>query len=73
MSKNTVKMCSENSYKMSIRVYLQDCAVPVSYTHLDVYKRQLLKSGNDAGQERSGTGQEEVMMFITQSNSKRMK
>ena len=27
MSKSTVNMCSENSYKMGIRVYLQDSAI----------------------------------------------
>ena len=35
---NAIKYCPQGT---QVRVILQPCKIPVSYTHLDVYKRQL--------------------------------
>ena len=39
-SKDTVKICDENGFVVSTPLRENVYSVPVSYTHLDVYKRQ---------------------------------
>ena len=43
-----------NTYEEAVNVAIEDCDIPVSYTHLDVYKRQHRRTSKAHFRSRTG-------------------